>query len=80
VTSASKGWNLAGAKCALIFAGNDSTAALLASLPEEVACRTGILGLHANIAAYSCTGWLDHAVAHIVANDVLLREHLPTVT
>jgi cystathionine beta-lyase len=84
VTSASKGWNLAGAKCALIIAGDDVTAALLDRLPEEVACRTSILGLHANVAAYSCTGWLDDAVAHIVANDILLdellRDHLPAVT
>lgn len=76
VTSASKGWNIAGAKCALIVAADAATAALLDRLPEEVACRTSILGLHANIVAFSCTGWLDDTIERIVANDRLLAELL----
>ncbi|WP_108248625.1 MalY/PatB family protein [Planctomonas deserti] len=83
VTSASKGWNLAGAKCAIIVAGDAATSRLLCALPEEVACRTSILGLHANVVAYRCTDWLDDAIARIVANDRLLdrllRERLPQV-
>jgi cystathionine beta-lyase len=83
VTSASKGWNLAGVKCSVIVAGDDRTAALLDTLNEEVACRTSILGLHANVRALSCTDWLDDAVTRIVANDrllaSLLSEHLPGV-
>lgn len=83
VTSASKGWNLAGAKCSLVIAGDPRTHALLDGLVEEVACRTSILGLHANVVAFSCTDWLDDAIARIVANDrllaSLLAEHLPGV-
>lgn len=83
VTSASKGWNLAGTKCALVIAGDSRTAALLDRLPDEVACRTSILGLHANIAALACTDWLEEAIDQIVANDALLAqllaEHLPQV-
>jgi cystathionine beta-lyase len=83
VTSASKGWNLAGVKCSVVVAGDERTAALLDLLTDEVACRTSILGLHANRAAFSCTDWLDDAVARIVANDRLLdrllKEHLPGV-
>jgi cystathionine beta-lyase len=83
VTSASKGWNLAGTKCSLVIAGDRHTARMLDRLPDEVACRTSILGLHANIAAFGCTTWLDDAIAHIVANDQLLAEllatHLPAV-
>jgi len=83
VTSASKGWNVAGLKCALVIAADDSTNELLNRLPEEVACRTSILGLHANIAAFSCTDWLDKTIEQIVDNDSLLdsllREHLPAV-
>ncbi|WP_066515085.1 MalY/PatB family protein [Curtobacterium ammoniigenes] len=84
VTSASKGWNLAGVKCSVIVAGDARTAALLDSLNEEVACRTSILGLHANLAAYrSSREWLDDAIDRIVANDRLLArllaEHLPGV-
>ena len=83
VTSASKGWNIAGLKCAIVVAADDATNELLGRLPEEVACRTSILGLHANIAAFGCTDWLDNAIDQIVANDLLLsellREHLPAV-
>ncbi|TFD82347.1 MalY/PatB family protein [Cryobacterium psychrophilum] len=83
VTSASKGWNVAGVKCALIIAANDDTNELLNRLPEEVACRTSILGLHANIAAFACSDWLDTAITQIVENDrllaTLLREQLPAV-
>ncbi|WP_035875455.1 MalY/PatB family protein [Cryobacterium sp. MLB-32] len=83
VTSASKGWNVAGVKCALIVAADEQVNELLNRLPEEVACRTSILGLHANIAAFSCSDWLDNAIDRIVANDrlldSLLREHLPAV-
>lgn len=84
MTSASKGWNLAGVKCSVIVAGDPRTAALLDTLWEEVACRTSILGLHANLAAFTlATDWLDDVVARIVANDrllaKLLAEHLPGV-
>lgn len=83
VTSASKGWNLAGAKCSVVVAGDARTHELLGGFVEEVACRTSILGLHANVVAFSCTDWLDDAIARIVANDALLAsllvEHLPGV-
>ncbi|WP_349814832.1 aminotransferase class I/II-fold pyridoxal phosphate-dependent enzyme [Curtobacterium sp. MCJR17_043] len=84
VTSASKGWNLAGVKCSVIVAGDTRTTELLDTLWEEVACRTSILGLHANVAAFSlAVGWLDDVVDRIVANDrllaKLLAEHLPGV-
>lgn len=83
VTSASKGWNVAGLKCALVIAADDTANELLNRLPDEVACRTSILGLHANIAAFGCTDWLDEAIALITTNDrllaELLHEHLPAV-
>jgi cystathionine beta-lyase len=76
VTSASKGWNLAGAKCALLVAGDSESLAMLDRFPEEVTCRTSILGLHANVAAFGCTDWLDETISHIVGNDVLLARLL----
>jgi cystathionine beta-lyase len=84
VTSASKGWNLAGVKCPIVVAGDDRTAALLDTLNDEVACRTSILGLHANLTAYTAAvDWLDDAIDRVVANDrllaKLLAEHLPGV-
>ncbi|ROQ36565.1 cystathionine beta-lyase [Frondihabitans sp. PhB188] len=84
VTSASKGWNLAGVKCSVVVAGDGRSAALLDTFNDEVACRTSILGLHANIAAFStAVDWLDEAIARVVANDrllnALLAEQLPGV-
>ena len=76
VTSASKGWNLAGVKCAVVVAGDPRTAAQLHGLPEELAARTSILGLHANIAAFDNTYWRDAAVRQIVANIGLLEAEL----
>lgn len=87
VTSASKAWNLAGVKCAVMVAGSARTAAVLDGLPHEVGARTSILGLHASVAGFSepeSQEWLDGAIASIVSNSALLtellREHLPGVS
>jgi cystathionine beta-lyase len=81
VTSASKGWNLAGTKCALMVAGDERALAILDTFPDEVTCRTSILGLHANLTAFSAIDWLDDTIERVVANDELLarllREQLP---
>ena len=81
VTSASKGWNLAGTKCAILVGGDERTVAVLDRFPDEVTCRTSILGLHANVAAFAAVDWLDDTIARIVANDGLLagvlRDRLP---
>lgn len=76
VTSASKAWNIAGAKCAVVVASDDRAAEILRRFPEEVECRASIIGLHANVAAFGDTGWLDATVDRIVANDALLAELL----
>ncbi|WP_431218994.1 MalY/PatB family protein [Leifsonia xyli] len=76
VTSASKAWNLAGLKCAVVVAADDWSAELLTALPEELAARTSILGLHANIAALSCVGWRDDLVELLVSNVELLEAEL----
>lgn len=73
VTSASKGWNLAGTKCAAIVAADDRAHRLLEELPPEVLTRTSILGVYSGIAAFTeARGWLDRAVAQIEANQALL--------
>ena len=84
VTSASKGWNVAGAKCATIIAADQRANAVLKTLPPEVLTRTSILGVHASIAAFTAgRAWLDRAVAQIEANQALfaalVAERLPTV-
>lgn len=83
VTSASKAWNLAGTKCAVVVAEEPRSLAALDRFPPEVANRASILGLHANIAAYRDTEWLDATVTRIMQNDALLasllRRRLPVV-
>lgn len=73
VTSASKGWNLAGAKCSVIVAADDRSNELLLRLPPETVTRTSILGLHAAVAAFTeARDWLDRAIAQSEANQRLL--------
>lgn len=83
VTSASKGWNMAGMKCAVMVPSDPATLAMLDGLPQEVASRTSILGLHANVAAYGDVEWLDATISRIMRNDELLasllRRRLPLV-
>lgn len=85
VTSASKGWNIAGAKCAFIVAADDAANAALATLPPEVVTRTSILGQLASIAAFTQgQDWLDRTIAQIEANQALfaalVHERLRGVT
>lgn len=84
VTSASKTWNLAGTKCALIVAGSAGTDTMLARLPEEVGFRTSLLGLHASVAAFAeGEPWRQGALRAIESSrdllGELLAEHLPEV-
>ncbi|WP_223691524.1 MalY/PatB family protein [Leifsonia poae] len=78
VTSASKGWNLAALKCAVAVANDADSAALLTRFPEELAARTSIIGLHANIAAFSSQAWLAETIDRITANYRLLADELAT--
>jgi cystathionine beta-lyase len=83
VTSASKTYNLAGLKCAVMVAGGPEQARVLRSLPAEVEWRTGLFGAMANVAAYSeaSDAWLDGLRAALGHNRALLQallaEHLP---
>ncbi|TBN57777.1 aminotransferase class I/II-fold pyridoxal phosphate-dependent enzyme [Glaciihabitans arcticus] len=85
VTSASKAFNLAGVKCAVLVADGLRPLALLDSMTEEVLWRTSILGLHASVAAFEQGDeWLDGTIAAIEASSALLAtllsEQLPDVT
>ena len=83
VTSASKGWNMAGLKCAVMVPSDAHARAVLDRFPQEVASRTSILGLHANVAAYGDEEWLDATITKIMRNDEvlasLLQRRLPIV-
>ena len=82
--SASKAFNLAGAKCALTVVASDRGRALIARQPEEVRYRTSILGRAATEAALAHGDeWLDATLEVIGESfdllEQLLAQHLPTV-
>lgn len=83
VTSASKAFNLAGLKCALMIATDPRRVEVVRGLPAEVEWRTGLFGALAGVAAFSPTSddWLDSLLAAIDRNrrllGELLAEHVP---
>lgn len=83
VTSASKAFNLAGLKCALMITASDRTTAMVDALPDEVEWRTGLFGALAGVAAFEpeSDAWLDSLLATLDANRRLLAdllaEHVP---
>ena len=78
VVSASKAFNLAGLKCALMVAATPERNALLRGLPAEVEWRTGQFGLLASVAALSpeSDDWLDGLLVTLDANRRLLGDLL----
>ena len=81
--SASKAWNLAGIKSALIVAGGDA-AEDLARLPAEVSHGPSHLGAIAHVAAFRKGGlWLDSLLEGLDENRRLLADlldkHLPEI-
>ena len=81
--SASKAWNLAGLKAALLIAG-PAAAADLRRIPEEVSHGPSHLGVSAHTAAFrDGPRWLTSLLAGLAANRDLLGEllaaHLPQV-
>jgi cysteine-S-conjugate beta-lyase len=84
LTSASKAWNVAGLKCAVIVAGSAAMRSALRALPAELVERTGHFGVIANVAAFREGGpWLDALLDHLDRNRSLLGEllgvYLPAV-
>lgn len=80
VTSASKAFNLAGLKCALIVTAHDQTSSVVAALPPEVEWRTGLFGAIAAVAAFDgeSDDWLDALRARLDTNRRLLADLLAT--
>jgi cysteine-S-conjugate beta-lyase len=85
LSSASKSWNIAGLKCALIVASSERQQARLAErLPEHLGAHAGHLGVLASVAAFEHgSAWLDALLGHLDRNrralGELLAEHLPQV-
>lgn len=85
VLSASKAFNIAGLKCAVIVAGSAAMASVLEHLPREISWRSGHLGVMASTAAFAGDDkWLDRLLFTLDARRTLLasliRERIPTVT
>lgn len=75
--SASKAWNLAGLKCALVIAAGEPVREALRKLPIEARYRSGHFGVIASVAAFRAgTAWLDELLAHLDRNRRLLAELL----
>jgi len=84
LTSASKGWNVAGLKCAVMVTEPGPMREVVESVPEDARYRTGHLGVLASCAAWSEGGaWLHDVLAVLDRNRALLAElldeHLPAV-
>lgn len=84
VTAASKGWNIAGLKCAIIVSQNDAMNEKLATMPLAVHYRASLLGGFATAAAFAeGSEWLDSVLLQLDENRQLIKkllaEKLPTV-
>ncbi len=85
ISSASKAFNVAGLKCAVIVSGSDEMhERLVSGLPKHLPYHTGHFGVLAALAAFEHGGeWLDALNAHLDRNrralTELLGEHLPQV-
>lgn len=78
LTSASKAFNLAGLKCALLVAGDEDVLARLRQIPAEVAYKVGHLGGLANTAALQHgDDWLADLLQHLDRMRALLVAGLP---
>ena len=84
VTAASKGWNIAGLKCAILISQNDEMNSKLTNLAPAMHYRASLLGGFATAVAFAEGGvWLDTVLAQLDHNrhliKELLAEKLPTV-
>src|SRR5262249_8249452 len=84
LTSASKTWNLAGLKAAMMIACSDASRAVLARLPPETPYHAGHLGILAARAAFQEGEPWRHSLLSILDRNRrllgdLLATHLPSV-
>lgn len=84
VTAASKGWNIAGLKCAIIISASDAMHERLNALPPALHFRASLFGAFATAVAFDkCVPWLDAVIKQLDHNrhliSTLIAEHLPEV-
>ena len=79
VTSASKGFNLAGLKCAVIVTGSQATKEKINSMPISVAFRASLFGAVAATAALrDAVSWLDGVIVALDENRRLIKNLIDT--
>jgi cystathionine beta-lyase len=77
VSAASKGWNIAGLKCAIIVTQDPVLFARLNKMPLAVHYRSSLLGAFATAVAFSdCGDWLDDVVSQLDENRYLIKNLL----
>jgi cystathionine beta-lyase len=77
VTAASKGWNIAGLKCAVIVSQNEVINARLATMPMAVHFRASLLGGFATAIAFAEGEiWLDSVIENLDHNRHMLKDLL----
>ena len=84
VTAASKGWNIAGLKCAIIVTQDEALNKRLNELAPAMHYRASLLGGFATAVAFSeGTVWLDSVLENLDHNRMMIRDlldaKLPTV-
>jgi len=73
VTAASKGWNIAGLKCAIIISQTQVMHEKLNELPPALHYRASLLGAFATVAAFEKgDAWLDEAIEILDQNRKLI--------
>ena len=73
VTAASKAWNIAGLKCAIVISQSEAMDAVLRKLPQATHYRASLLGGFASAAAFEQgEEWLDGVITTLDSN----RQHL----
>jgi cystathionine beta-lyase len=79
LTSATKGFNIAGLRCAVAAFGSDALLARFKSVPSHVRGGLGTFGLAATeIAWTSCQPWLDDVMAYLDGNRRFVAEFVKT--
>ena len=79
VTAASKGWNSAGLKCAIIITQNEEMKEKMTHLPFALHYRASLPGAYASAIAFKEGGvWLDSVIEILNQNRYLIQDLLAT--
>jgi len=79
ITAASKGWNIAGLKCAIIVTENEQLHSVLNSIAPATHYRASLLGAFASVTAFEeGEPWLKSLMSQLEINRYLVKELVDT--